>query len=83
VAKRKDISFRGAVDPVESLGRYPNDRCDVDDCARTPRDERRRGGIGQARESCDAAVTLLPENAELSEKNAQNADFSEKNAERG
>jgi hypothetical protein len=30
-----------------------------------------------------AAVTLLPENAESSEKNAENADLSEKNAEVG
>ena len=28
-------------------------------------------------------MTLLPENAEVSEKNAENADFSEKNAELG
>jgi hypothetical protein len=29
------------------------------------------------------AVTLLPKNADLSEKNAENADLSEKNAELG
>jgi len=28
-------------------------------------------------------VTLLPENADLSEKNAENADLSEENAELG
>ncbi len=50
MAERNDIGFGRAVHTVERLGRDPHHGRDVDDRARRPRNECRRGGISQAGE---------------------------------